>query len=637
MCGVGGAVSLNGEPVPFLGERLELMSSLIAHRGPDGAGIWKGARDRVGFAHRRLSIIDVSDSGSQPMSTDRATIVFNGEIYNYLELRTELGESSFRTKSDTETILRGYEKWGDDVVDHLRGMFAFALFDHERGRVLIARDRFGIKPLYFYDSGDTFFFASEPKALLPFVPSIEADPEGIRDYLVFQMPLEHRTLFRHINQLPAAHRLVIENGTFRISQYWEVFYERDFDHAESYFVDRTLELLDDSVRVHTRADVPLGAYVSGGIDSGLVAGLGAEHADLLHFTGFVDAGATYDERAHAQAISDQAGATLLEVEIRADHIPELLPEIIYHLDYPVAGPGVIPQYVVSEFASRERKVVLGGQGGDEMFGGYVRYLIAYFEQCIKGAIDGTLNSGDFIVTYESIIPNLGVLKPYEPMLRQFFSDGLFESIDRRYLKLVERASMLGPELRLDLTTPYDPRDTFLRIFNAQNVENGSLFDAMTHADFKTLLPALLQVEDRVSMAHGLESRVPMLDHELVEFAATIPADVKFKNGDLKRVLKKVGHNVLPDSVLARKDKMGFPLPLNQWLSGPCNDWVRDVFATGAKLGRDYADATMIPDLLEAESNFGRTMWGYLSLELWHQQFADRSGHYRALDPALGLQ
>jgi len=633
MCGIGGAVSLNGESVPFLRKRLKVMSSLVAHRGPDGHGLWIGPGERVGFAHRRLSIIDVSDSGNQPMSTERTTIVFNGEIYNYVELRNELGASSFRTNSDTETILRGYERWGDDVVNHLRGMFSFALFDHERDRVLIARDRFGIKPLYYHFTDDAFFFASEPKALLPFIPSIEPDHEGIRDYLVFQMPLAHRTLFRHIQQLPAAHRLVIERGNASVSRYWEVFYERDFDHDDKYFIDRARELLDDSVRVHTRADVPLGAYVSGGIDSGLVASLGAEHADLLHFTGFVDAGLTYDERTHAKAISAQAGATLLEVEIRADHIPKLLPEIIYHLDYPVAGPGVIPQYVVSEFASRERKVVLGGQGGDEMFGGYVRYLIAYFEQCIKGAIDGTLNSGDFVVTYESIIPNLGVLKPYEPMLRQFFSEGLFDSMDRRYLKLVERASMLGPELRLDLETPYDPRTTFLNIFNAENVENGSLFDSMTHADFKTLLPALLQVEDRVSMAHGLESRVPMLDHELVEFAATIPADVKFKSGDLKRVLKKVGVGVLPDSVLAREDKMGFPLPLNAWLSGPCSDWIHDVFATGANTGRDHVDAAAIPALLDAESTFGRTMWGYLSLELWHQTFVDRSAHYRSLDPA----
>lgn len=568
------------------------------------------------------------------MSSENATIVFNGEIYNYIELRNELGTSSFRTNSDTETILRGYERWGDEVVNHLRGMFSFALFDQKRNRVLLARDRFGIKPLYYYSANDTFFFASEPKALLPFVPSVEPDSEGIRDYLVFQMPLEHRTLFRHIRQLPPAHRLVIDRGNTSISQYWEVFYERDFDHADEYFIDRALELLDDSVRVHTRADVPLGAYVSGGIDSGLVASLGAKHADLMHFTGFVDAGLTYDERIHAKAISAKAGAPLLEVEIQADHIPRLLPEITYHLDYPVAGPGVISQYVVSEFASRERKVVLGGQGGDELFGGYVRYLIAYFEQCIKGAIDGTLNSGDFVVTYESIIPNLRVLKPYEPMLRQFFSDGLFEAVDRRYLKLVERSAMLGPELRLDLERPYDPRKTFLKIFNAQNAENGSLFDSMTNADFKTLLPALLQVEDRVSMAHGLESRVPMLDHQLVEFAATIPADVKFKSGDLKRVLKKVGVGIIPDSVLAREDKMGFPLPLNAWLSGPCSDWVRDIFATGAKISREHVDAAAIPALLDTETTFGRTMWGYLSLELWHQTFVDRAAYYRSLDPAV---
>ena len=243
-----------------------------------------------------------------------------------------------------------------------------------------------------------------------------------------------------------------------------------------------------------------------------------------------------------------------------------------------------------------------------------------------------MDSGDFIVTYESIIPNLGVLKPYEPLLKQFFADGLFQPMDQRYLKLVERASALGDELRVDFDDGYDPRQTFLDIFNAENVENGSFFDSMTHADFKTLLPALLHVEDRVSMAHGLEARVPMLDHPLIEFAATIPSNVKFMDGELKRVIKQMSDGVLPKSVLERDDKMGFPLPLAGWLKGPCQDWVSDVFATGAARGRSYVDSAALPEKLASESTFGRTMWGYLSLELWHQRFVDRGAEIRAVAP-----
>jgi asparagine synthase (glutamine-hydrolysing) len=205
-------------------------------------------------------------------------------------------------------------------------------------------------------------------------------------------------------------------------------------------------------------------------------------------------------------------------------------------------------------------------------------------------------------------------------------------MDLRYLKLVERASRLGPELKIDLTEPYDPRDTFLRLFNSENVENGSYFDSMTHVDFKTLLPALLHVEDRVGMAHGLESRVPLLDHPLVEFAATMPADFKFKDGNLKRALKRVADGVLPQSVIDRDDKLGFPIPLNHWLRGSANEWLRDVFATGAAIGRDYVDSAAIPSLLAGEGGFGRTIWGYLSLELWHQRFHDRASEFRNLNP-----
>lgn len=633
MCGIAGVVSLDGSRIPHLPQRLEVMSKLIAHRGPDGEGTWISADESVGLAHRRLSIIDTTETGHQPMRTEHTVTVQNGEIYNFIELRAELGSDHFRTQSDTETILHGYERWGDDVVDHLRGMFAIALWDSARNRLLLARDRFGIKPLYYYESPhNRIYFASEAKALLPFVPEISVDGEGLRDYLVFQQPLEHRTLFSHIRQLPAAHVLTAVNGEVRQKRYWEVNYERDFTHTDRYFTDRTRELLEDSVRVHMRADVPVGAYVSGGIDSSLVATLASEHDEVLCFTGFVDNGPAFDEREHAHAVADNAGLKLLEAEIVESDLPAELERIIYHLDYPVAGPGVIPQFIVSRLAADHRKVVLGGQGGDEVFGGYARYLIAYFEQCIKGAIDGSLDSGEFIVTYESIIPNLGVLKPYEPLLTEFFSDGLFGPMDNRYLKLVERASRLGPEMKLNLHEPYDPRQTFLRLFNAENVENGSYFDAMTHVDFKTLLPALLHVEDRVGMAHGLESRVPLLDHPLVEFAATMPADYKFKDGSLKRGLKQVAAGVLPDSILAREDKVGFPIPLNRWLQGSANDWLQDVFRTGVSMQRDYVDSAAIPDLLRSEAGFGRTVWGYLSLELWHQRFLDRAHEFTRLNP-----
>ncbi len=635
MCGIAGVVALDGHAIPELQRRLDVMSDLIAHRGPDGEGTWVNESGSAGMAHRRLSIIDTSDAGRQPMQVDDLVVTHNGEIYNYLELRSELGANLFETRTDTETILRGCLIWGDSVVDHLRGMFAFGLWDERQRRLLLARDRFGIKPLYYFQSGEgRLYFASEAKALLPFLPSIETDAKGLRDYLIFQQPLEGRTLFRWINEVPAAHTLTVADGDVTLSRYWEVFYDRDFGHDDTYFIDKTDEVLQESMKLHLRSDVPVGAYVSGGIDSSLVASLAAQDVPILGFTGYAD-GAAFDERKYARTVSNSAGIELLEVEVRPEDAMQSLESVIYHMDYPVAGPGALPQYVVSGLAAEHRKVVLGGQGGDEIFGGYARYLIAYLEQCLKGAIDGSLNSGDFVVTYESIIPNLNVLEPYLPMLRDFFSDGIFEPMDRRYLRLMDRGRLLGDELKISVDDPYDPRETFLGVFNSENVDNGSYFDSMTHADFKTLLPALLQVEDRVGMAHGLEARVPLLDHRLVELAATMPADVKFLNGTLKRVLKQVARRHIPEEVVDRQDKMGFPIPIIEWMRGPLNGWVRDIFDTGNARQRDYVDSSRIPDLLTRESGFGRTFWGYLSLEIWQQSFHDRQSDFAALDPESG--
>ncbi len=275
-------------------------------------------------------------------------------------------------------------------------------------------------------------------------------------------------------------------------------------------------------------------------------------------------------------------------------------------------------------------MVLGGQGGDEIFGGYTRYLIAYFEQCIKAAIEGRMHSGNFVVTYESIIPNLTSLQGYQPLLKEFWREGLFEGMDQRYFRLINRAPQLGNEIRWNLLGDYSPFDTFRKIFHGNNVRKESYFDLMTHFDFKTLLPALLQVEDRVSMAHGLESRVPLLDHPLVELAATMPSNVKFLNGEMKHALRKVAAAYLPRSIIQRKDKMGFPTPLNQWLQQPAREFIHDVFSSQAARQRELVDNHLVLEQLGAEPKFGRKLWGLLCLELWQEEFHDKAHEYRAL-------
>ncbi len=608
------------------------MNRLQRHRGPDGDTVWLHERATVGFAHRRLSIIDLV-SGDQPMRDDAGNwITYNGEIYNYLELRDEIGRERFSTTSDTEVILRSYQKWGDDCLTHLRGMFAFALWDEDRQRLFCARDRFGIKPLYYTLVDGDFYCASEVKALLPFVPRIETDRDAFQDYLAFQFCLAGKTLFKDIQELLPGHALVVERGEVRVRRYWDVQYHLDFDHTEKFFEERLRALLDDSVAMHLRADVPVGAYLSGGLDSSIVASLASQIVGprFQAFIGKFGVGPAYDESRYAREVSDRYGFALHEVEITADDFAEHIRQVVYHLDYPVAGPGSFPQYLVSRMASQHMKVVLGGQGGDEIFGGYARYLVAYFEQCIKSAIDGTMHDGNFIVTYESILPNLVALKNYKPLLREFWRDGLFEELDRRYFRLINRAPSLDGEIHWSaLGDGYSPYETFRTIFQSDNVGKESYFDSMTHFDFKTLLPALLQVEDRMSMAHGLESRVPFVDHRVVEFAATMPSNVKFKNGEMKHILKQSIRDVLPAAVVARKDKMGFPVPLQEWLTGPLRDFAREILEAPAARHRELTDNRAVLESMDREPQFGRKIWGLLCLELWQQEFHDQEARFKA--------
>ncbi len=630
MCGIAGAIRQATAPIPNLERRLAVMNDLLRHRGPDGPSTWMHDRQHVGFAHRRLSIIDL-ETGQQPMGDGGGNwITYNGEIYNYLELRDELGADRFVTTSDTEVILHAYRKWGPDCLNHLRGMFAFALWDEARHMLFCARDRFGIKPFYYTMVGDTFYFASEVKAIVPFMDGIDTDLEGFKDYLTFQFCLAGKTLFAHVHELLPGHMLWVGQGALKTQRYWEVYYDLDFDRTDKYFEDRLRTLLTESVDLHMRSDVPVGAYVSGGLDSGIVASLASRHerGDFVGFTGKFAYGPDYDESAYARELSTACGFPLYEVAIGAGDFIEHIRKVIYHLDYPVAGPGAFPQYMVSQLAAEHRKVVLGGQGGDEIFGGYVRYLIAYFEQCIKAAIDGTAQNGNFIVTYESIIPNLTALQKYKPMLQDFWREGLFDSMDRRYFRLIDRGLTLTDEIYWDCLDHYSPFDTFQTIFSGHNVGRESYFDLMTHFDFKTLLPALLHVEDRVSMAHSLESRVPLLDHPLIELAATMPSNIKFKDGTMKHVLRSAMRAVLPDSIAQRQDKMGFPVPLSEWISGEAYDFLYDIFSSQRARTRDLTNTKRIRDNLTHEPKFGRKIWGLLCLELWQQEFHDKAPEFR---------
>jgi asparagine synthase (glutamine-hydrolysing) len=633
MCGIAGIVQIHGRPIPDLKRRLEVQSGLLAHRGPDGSGIWVSPRQDVGFCHRRLAIIDLTEQAGQPMKASNGTVVtYNGEIYNYVELREALQhEWTFRSTSDTECILASYAAEELAGISRFRGMFAFGLWDERKRRFVAARDRFGIKPLYYAVVADTLYFASEMKAILPFLPGIDTDPDALAEYLTFQYTIGERTLFKGVHQLLPAHWLAIENGTFKTGRYWDVRYDVDFDHSPVYFERQVATLVDDSLKFHLRSDVPVGAYVSGGIDSSLVAILAAkiDRHNRMTFHGRFTDYSGYDESEYAALAARKAGASFHLMDITASDFRDHIHDVIWHLDVPVAGPGSFPQYMVSELASQHVKVVLGGQGGDEVFGGYARYLIAYFEQCIKAAIDGTYQNGHYVVTIESIVPNLGLLREYTPMMGEFWREGLFGELEARYFRLIDRSSDMADEVDWSALNKERVFEAFREIFdNRKNVRKEAYFDKMTHFDFKCLLPALLHVEDRMSMAHGLESRVPLLDHPLVEFAATAPADVKFEAGNAKHLLKRALGHELPEAILNRRDKMGFPVPLKEWFAKELRDFVQDLFRSQAAQTREYFNSKAVLSNFDKAGRFSRKTWGLVSLEIWHRLFHDQAARLR---------
>jgi asparagine synthase (glutamine-hydrolysing) len=625
MCGFVGILHLEPHPVQL--PVLASMARVLEHRGPDGQGSFVDGS--VGFYHQRLAIIDLA-SGQQPMTSDGVTVVFNGEIYNYVELRNELIRRghSFRTSSDTEVLLRMYLEHGPEFVRQLNGMFAFLLYDSRQRQLMAARDHFGIKPLYYFADPARLLFASEIKALLQHdAVRAEVDYDSIRDYITFQFVLGDATLFKGIRKFLPGHYCLIDldRRQVRNVQYWEPRYQVDLHHTEKYFVHELRHLLEDAVRLQMRSDVPVGAYLSGGLDSTIVTALAASRSSgaLQTFTGSFREGPEFDETAYAREVSKLYGTKSHEVLCTPDQLVELLPLLIYHMDEPAAGPGLLPQYIVSRRAANHVKVVLGGQGGDEIFGGYARYLVAYLEQALKGAIFETAEEGKHIVSLRSIVQHLPSLRAYGPMIQQFWRKGVFEPMDRRYFDLINRSgSVLGLFSR-DFRATYRKEEIFARfqtVFNHPDTQ--SYYNKMTHFDLVANLPALLQVEDRVSMAVSLESRVPFLDYRLVDLMTRIVPGMKFKGGDLKHILKKATKDLVPAKVRNRKDKMGFPVPLHLWAKGPARDFFHDILLSPTARTRGLLNPRTVTQLMRKEPAFGRRLWGLLNLELWLREFID---------------
>lgn len=625
MCGLVGVLTRGGAPVDVT--VLTEMARRISHRGPDDEG--HTVADGVGLYHKRLSIIDLA-TGQQPMTRGPLSIVFNGEIYNYIELREELQRAGvpFATTSDTEVILALYEAHGPEFVSRLNGMFAFLIHDRTRRTVMAARDHFGIKPLYCFAGPDVLLYASEIKSLLAH-PAARAHPnyDGLRDYLTFQFVIGEDTMFEGIRKVLPGHYEIVDLAALRPGKvrYWEPRFAVDTHHTEEYFVHTLRQLLEDTIRIQMRSDVPVGAYLSGGFDSSLVTIMAAGRASgpFKTFTGGFQEGPEFDETRYAREVARSCGAEMFEVFPTEQEFMDLLPKLVYAMDEPVAGPGVFPQYIVSRLAAREVKVVLGGQGGDEIFGGYARYVVAYLEQAIKGAIFESVEEGEHIVSLTSILPNLPFLRSYVPMLRHFWERDTFEPMDRRYFRLVDRSqgelSLLSPDFR----KAYDKEAVFERFQSLFNhPDTLSYFNKMVNFDMTGNLPALLQVEDRMSMAHSLESRVPLLDRRIVDLVCSMPPGMKFKGAEMKYILKRAVKDVLPPLIMGRKDKMGFPVPLHLWARNNVRGFFREILLSERACQRGLFDPAAVSRLIDNENAFGRRLWGLVNLELWHRAFID---------------
>jgi asparagine synthase (glutamine-hydrolysing) len=594
----------------------------LRHRGPDGVGVV--ALEGATLGNCRLAILDPVRS-RQPMG-DRASgshLTFNGFLANYRELRRDLeaaGEA-FGTEGDTEVLLRMLLSRGEDALPLLDGMFAFAWHDPARRATLLARDPCGVKPLYLARDGDLLLFASEVKGLLAGLPGRPSpDREALLEYLSFQVPLSDRTLFRGIRRLGPGRLLWAGPGGIRERAWWTPPpADGPADPREAAAGVR--DALEASVARCLRADAPLGAFLSGGLDSTLVASLAvrAGAAALPVFHGAYDGGPAYDERPHARAAAAAIGARLTETVIGPREAADALPALLRALEEPMGGPGAIGSWFTAAEAARSVRVSLGGQGADEVFSGYARHLAVEFGEALRTAVAS--DAGPLL----ALLPALGALRGYGPLLAAAFSgEDLLPEAEERFFRLVHRGAGLAGVLREDLlreVAAFRPRERFEAAFPGRG--EGDLRTRMAEFERRTLLPALLHVEDRTSMAHGLEARVPLLGREVLDRALRAPPAARWAGGGLKPLLRAAAEGLAPPAVLAREDKMGFPVPLGPWARGPLREFLRDLLLDGTARGRGIARPGGVEALLASDGVEGRGLWAMVSLELWHREFLDR--------------
>ncbi len=627
MCGIVGTVS-PATPQAEIAALLRQMNDQIHHRGPDEDGFF--VAEAVGLAMRRLSIIDLA-GGTQPVYNENRTVVtvFNGEIYNYRELTAELQQRGhiFTTNSDTETIVHLYEEMGEECVHALRGMFALAIWDARRHQLFVARDRLGIKPLYYTQVGNQLLFASEIKALLQH-PGVEArlDPTALGQYLSLKYVPAPQTLFAGISSLPPGHALIWNERGLIIKRYWDLqFVDGGSDSfSERVYAERLTDLLQESVKLHLRSDVPFGAFLSGGVDSSTIVALMSQVLDepvKTFSVGFSSGVGESDELPYARLVAQQFQTDHHEIIVEAADFINLAEKVIWHLDQPIADQATFATYMLSTLAAQQVKMVLTGEGGDELFAGYARYVgerVSPYVRNLPSAIKATT------LALSQRLPGMrrgklalyALCQPDEArrLVNWFplFNDDMHAALISDSLK--ERIGTISAATRyaerLETTTAKTPLNRMLAV------------------DTQYWLPDYLLLRgDKLTMAASLEARVPLLDHKLVEFAAGLPTHFKLNGWTRKYLLKQVARNLLPADVIDRK-KAGFPIPIGHWFRHEARSFIHDLLSPNTVQRRGLFRPEYVANLLrEHDSGFANhstLLWGLASIELWQQIFLDKS-------------
>lgn len=624
MCGICGIQSAAGVESPVLHRMLEV----IAHRGPDDEGSYLNGS--IGLGSRRLSIIDL-EHGHQPICNENGSvwIVYNGEIYNYRELRQELLQKGhiFRTDTDTEVIVHLYEELGERCVEKLNGMFAFAIWDEAAQKLLLARDRLGQKPLFYAFDGEAFLFGSEIKAVLAArTEPPQVDYEALHHYLSLRFIPPPQTLFRGIQKLPPAHVLVYTGGNIRVTRYWDVSFEDKLGLSDAEYLERLQASLERTVESHLISDVPVGAFLSGGMDSSMMVALMARQSETpVHTFAVGVEEQVFNELPYARAVADHCQTRHTEAVVRAD-IVTLLPRMIWHLDEP-SDPIAACQYYAAQLASRHVKVVVGGDGGDELFAGFDRYkavgLVGYYARVpafIRSKLIGMLLRQipeDF--AYKSLTQQMRwahFLSDYPEQADRYAQATLFfrfSDAEKRALFSEDMWGQVGHLRSADVIA-----DQYRRAPAKDPI------DKMLYADMVTRLPEhSLMLTDRMTMAHGLEARSPFLDHTLVELMAAFPISLKIRGRETKYILRQMGKRYLPESILQRK-KQGFMFPVAYWfrdeLAGYLRETLLDSHLVKTGLFRRETVLQLIDEHQQRRADHHVRLWMLLNVELWHQLF-----------------